>query len=307
MSAPKFPSLLESAKERLSALSASISGQPHFHFPPFDKLPAVPNQPQGCTWGFWDRDGLKDELGTLNLLTPEVIQQASREIRTGKHVQLDWELSTNVEFPGFGRKKLQHKVLDARKATKGKHVGFDDEVSMNTQSGSQWDGFKHFAHQKTGMYYNGLSHDEALKSDWNGIHKWCERGGIVGRGVLVDWLSWYEKKHGDPPSAVQRHEIPVSELDECLKWQGTETKVGDILLVRSGYTRWHEFASPEERKRGTRENALAIGVQANEVTVRWLYDRHFAAVAGDTIAFEVRRLLLRKQDVLLPHVLQDSS
>ena len=157
---------------------------------------------------------------------------------------------------------------------------------MNTQSGSQWDSLKHFAHQKSQMYYNGLSHDEALKSDTNGIHNICERGGIVGRGVLVDWLSWYEKTHGDPPSAVSRHEIPISELEECLQWQGTSTKPGDILLVRTGYTRWHNYASPVERKRGTQESALAIGLQNNETTVRWLYDHHFAAVASDTIAFE---------------------
>jgi kynurenine formamidase len=162
----------------------------------------------------------------------------------------------------------------------------DDEVRMNTQSGSQWDSLKHFAHQKSGLYYNGLSHDEALRSPTNGIHNWCERGGIVGRGVLVDWHKWYESTHGDPPSPVSRHEIPVSELDACLKWQGTTTRPGDILIIRSGYTKWHDYASPEERKRGTQENAVAIGIQNNEETVRWLYDRHFAAVAGDTIAFE---------------------
>lgn len=46
------------------------------------------------------------------------------------------------------------------------------------------------------------------------------------------------------------------------------------------------FASPEDRKRGTQDNSVAIGVQNSEETVRWLYDRHFAAVAGDTVAFE---------------------
>jgi kynurenine formamidase len=71
-----------------------------------------------------------------------------------------------------------------------------------------------------------------------------------------------------------------------LKWQGTTTRQGDILLVRSGYVRWHDHASPTERKRGTQENAVAIGLQNNETTVRWLYDHHFAAVAGDTVAFE---------------------
>lgn len=48
----------------------------------------------------------------------------------------------------------------------------------------------------------------------------------------------------------------------------------------------HSFANPEERKKGTQENSIAIGLQNNEATVRWLYDQHFAAVAGDTVAFE---------------------
>ncbi|KAK5126095.1 hypothetical protein LTR85_011450 [Meristemomyces frigidus] len=265
-----------------SEVGATLTGQPHFSFPSFDQLPRVEGQPQGCLWGMFDKPGQKDEVGTLNLLTRLVVQKASQEISTGEHVQLDWGLE-NVEFPGFGRKKFEQKVVDL--ASLG-FAALDDEIYINTQSGSQWDSLKHFAHQKSRMYYNGLSHDDAVKSTTNGIHNWCERGGIVGRGVLVDWLGWYEKKHGDPPSAVSRHEIPASELEEVLRYQGTTTRPGDILIVRSGYVRWHNYASPEDRKKGTQENSLAIGVQNNEATVRWLYDHHFAAVAGDTVAFE---------------------
>jgi hypothetical protein len=116
----------------------------------------------------------------------------------------------------------------------------DDELYINTQSGSQWDSLKHFAHQKTGKYYNGLTHEEATRTDTNGIHNWCERGGIVGRGVLVDWLRWFENKNGYSPSPVTRHEISVEELEETLKWQGTTTRPGDILIIRSGYVRWHK-------------------------------------------------------------------
>lgn len=46
------------------------------------------------------------------------------------------------------------------------------------------------------------------------------------------------------------------------------------------------MASREERIKGTRENISAIGLTGNEETVRWLYDHHFAAVAGDMPAFE---------------------
>lgn len=51
-----------------------------------------------------------------------------------------------------------------------------DTLNINTQNSSQWDGFRHLAHQPTGHYYNGLHHSaihdgsEPLR---NGIHN-CE-------------------------------------------------------------------------------------------------------------------------------------
>jgi hypothetical protein len=114
-----------------------------------------------------------------------VIQAAAKEIRTGEHIQLDWPLH-NVQFPGFNRKELQKKKIDFLDFSD--LVALDNEICMNTQSGSQWDGLNHFAHQASRNYYNGLTHEEALRSNRNGMHNWCERGGIVGRGVLCDWL-----------------------------------------------------------------------------------------------------------------------
>jgi hypothetical protein len=179
---------LKSATKRVSAATASLTrtllgSAPTF--PAFDDLPKVEGEPQGCAWGFFDEDGKKDEVGTLNLLTPSVVQAASKEIVTGEHIQLDWPLE-NVQFPGFNRKEFKQTPIDLFPSLGFK--GMDDEVYINTQSGSQWDSLKHFAHQATGKYYNGLTHDEATKSITNGIHNWCERGGIVGRGVLVDWV-----------------------------------------------------------------------------------------------------------------------
>lgn len=147
---PNSQTIFQKTQERLSSLASTFSSQPAHSFPPFDQLPPVPNQPQGSLWGFFDKSDEKDEIGTLNLLTSDVVRQASSEIRTGQHIQLDWCLSENVEFPGFGRKKFEQKVLDAKKATQGAHIGFDDELRFNTQSGSQWDSLKHFAHQKSG-------------------------------------------------------------------------------------------------------------------------------------------------------------
>jgi hypothetical protein len=45
-------------------------------------------------------------------------------------------------------------------------------------------------------------------------------------------------------------------------------------------------ANETDRKSGTRDNSVAIGVQANEKTIRWFYDQHLAGAVGDTVAFE---------------------
>jgi len=43
--------------------------------PTFDELPWFKNFP-GCAWGVW---GPEDQLGTVNLLTEEMVQRAAAE------------------------------------------------------------------------------------------------------------------------------------------------------------------------------------------------------------------------------------
>ncbi|KAF5656267.1 hypothetical protein FCIRC_13764 [Fusarium circinatum] len=270
----------------------------NFSFPEFDALSVVKGQPKGCLWGYFDVDSQKDQLGKL-------VQKAKDEIQTGTHVQLDWTLH-NIEFPVFGRIPLQHTVKDL--AEEG-FVAFDDVIFFNSQTSSQWDSLKHFGSQKTAVYYNGLTHEELKASDDLGIHKMCDRGGIVGRGILVDWLSWWEHRNPgiEPPSAISCHKIPVSELEATLAYPGTETRQGDILIVRSGFVRWHKYvftplfpekddkpdnpsfnsnAKADIRALGFEKQHYMIGLENSDETVRWLYSKHFAAVAGDTMGFE---------------------
>lgn len=50
---------------------------------PVGDLPPVDGMPQGCAWGVFDQDSQKDKLGTLNLLTLDVVQSAAAEIKEG--------------------------------------------------------------------------------------------------------------------------------------------------------------------------------------------------------------------------------
>lgn len=87
----------------------------------------------GCAWGLFDKDGKKDELGTLNLLTPEVVMRAREEIKTGKSVALNWGLDRLSDVQ-MGRSVLNHSHVDWR--DKGYDFWcYDDEISINTQTG----------------------------------------------------------------------------------------------------------------------------------------------------------------------------
>jgi hypothetical protein len=56
--------------------------------PSFDELPLLEGLPRGTTWGQWDKLGVKDELGTLNLLTPNVVKNSYKELSEGISVSL---------------------------------------------------------------------------------------------------------------------------------------------------------------------------------------------------------------------------
>jgi hypothetical protein len=61
------------------------------NLPDFDSLPKIKDMPQGCAWGVFDKDGKKDVLGTINLLTPDVVKAAAAEVKEGVSVSLKYE------------------------------------------------------------------------------------------------------------------------------------------------------------------------------------------------------------------------
>jgi kynurenine formamidase len=117
------------------------------------------------------------------------------------------------------------------------------------------------------------------------VLEWTEHGGIVGRGILLDYVSWAESK-GIQYSPVEYHEISVKDLEAVAAAQGTTIRPGDILLIRSGFVKWYNEASAEERVSGTSGGKAWAGVAGTQETVAWMWNHHFAAVGGDANAFE---------------------
>ncbi|OTB07708.1 hypothetical protein M426DRAFT_228107 [Hypoxylon sp. CI-4A] len=206
--------------------------------PSFEALPLRKTAPQYAAWGLY---GDKDELGTLNRLTDERVAAAAQsEIKTGHRISLNLPLNAQSEKSFFQRQVFRQQLI-----RKDPRVVNDDVWTFNSQVSTQWDGLRHFAYQREGLFYNGVTQDDVhgvdadgKRSTVNGIHAWAEKG-IVGRGILIDYHSWRLSQPADklaPYDSFESLSIPLSDLQACLAAQGTEIKFGDILFIRSGFT-----------------------------------------------------------------------
>ena len=119
------------------------------------------------------------------------------------------------------------------------------------------------------------------------IQVWVENGGIVGRGVLLDYSGWAASQ-GIKYDPLTTHKIPLSDLTKVAEAQSVTFQPNDILFIRSGYINALSSLSQEDATVYASKTAAmpAIGVESGEEILKWIWENQFAAVAGDMIAFE---------------------
>ncbi|KAI9689503.1 MAG: hypothetical protein M1822_010154 [Bathelium mastoideum] len=263
-------------------------------FPSRKEMPKIAGAPDGAAWVWGDND----YLGRLNLLTPSRVAAAAKEIQTGDIVPVNLPLNQPAQ-PAFGREIFRHEIK-----VLAENIAYDDIYHMNTQSGTQWDGFRHFAHLPSQSFYNNTKGADITGPHANekcSIHHWAEHG-IAGRGVLLDYRGYAERK-GIAYDPFNYYPISFEDLYQCGKDQGIDIrpqsqggdiKIGDMLFVRAGWTEQYWVKSVEERARlalrkhelGPNDGQRYAGLSQEERVVDWLHDCYFAAVAGDAPTFE---------------------
>ena len=201
--------------------------------------------------------------------------------------------------PAFGREPFEHEIK-----TLVPGLSYDDKYKLNTQSGTQFDGFRHFAHLPSQTFYNGTKEQDIVGPAANhncSIHHWSEHG-IAGRAVFLDFWD-YAKNQGIRYDPFDHHAISYEELAACGKSQGLDIRPesqggdvfpGDILLIRSGWREVYDQKPPEESKAaalrvnvpGRHDGQRWAGVSQEESVVECLHDSYFSVVAGDSVSFE---------------------
>jgi kynurenine formamidase len=224
--------------------------------------PRWKRRPAGSTWGDWGPD---DQLGRLNLLTPDKIKAAVAEVTEG----LTFCLSLPLDYPGgtavnarrhpprlFANKRngLPYMAYPlAREDPQFVDVICDDIVEMTLQYSTQWDSLAHvgqlFDADGDGkpeiVFYNGYRAgvDIIGPMDYRD-GKAIERGehvgalklsidhmaakGMQGRGVMID----LERHCGRGEEFVG-----YDRLMRIMEEDKVEVEEGDLLCFRTGYDR----------------------------------------------------------------------
>ena len=235
-------------------------------------------------WGRWGDD---DEIGTINFITNEVVKEATKCVISGKRFSLAFPLQQKggLQLGSMpGRVNPLRTMIQLNTPVIGDPTLFctsDDVVTMGLQAATHWDGLCHASWN--GKIYGGrdastITYDGASVC---GIEKITS---LTSRGVLLDIASLYGLE--ELPGG---HAISYEDCLNAEKKQGVEVRSGDILLLRTGMMAKAKRGDVVGYGSGTQiENSPmpafpGVGLGA----VEYFFDREIAAVATDTITFEV--------------------
>ncbi|RRQ77095.1 cyclase [Streptomyces griseofuscus] len=224
-------------------------------------------------WGRW---GAEDEIGTLNLITDEVVRGAVAEVRTGRRIPLALPLTHDGVQTGVipGRVNPLHAMtqLNQELFGPGTVACSDDAATLGLQAGTHWDALPHVSHG--GRLYNGRPATTVTAhggAEFAGIDKVRP---VVSRGVLLDVAA---------ALGVARltggHAVTPEELVRAEEFGGVRVRAGDIVLVRTGQVR--VYLGGDRHGYGYPSPGLSIR------TPEWFHARDVAAVANDTLTFEI--------------------
>ena len=272
------------------------------------------NKPAGSTWGDFGPD---DQLGRLNLLTPERTRRAALEIREGQSfclsIPLDYPGSNKVNIRRFAP-RLQPTTRDGkpfvnfpseRIDAQNTDIISDDAALIFLQYSTQWDSFAHvgawFDADGDGVeekvYYNGYRADtdicgpkryDALSAGGMdhdcGEHSGAKQLGIENfavKGMQGRGVLVNLRKHlGD-----SRTRVSYDQMMHILEADKVMVEEGDILLL---YTGWTDLVMGmnQDPDMNVLDNACAALDGRDDKLLQWITDSGIAALCADNYAVE---------------------
>ncbi len=268
-------------------------------------------RPPGSNWGDFGPD---DQLGRLNLLTPEQVLKGAREIRAGK----TFCLSLPLDLPGGNvlNPRRHPPQLSPTRLDETPYVNFplralnpdavdvlsDDQVLLSMQYSTQWDSLAHvgalFDADGDGrdelVYYNGYRAGIDVVGPADGDHLGCgcnsggpsaalrlgvenlAQQGLQGRAVLVD----LEREFG-----TGRTLVGAAELQQAMRAQNVTVESGDMLVLRTGYAEAVVAMQGKPDANVLHQYGAALD-GTDDALLQWITDSGIVAICADNYAVE---------------------
>ena len=227
--------------------------------------------------------GLDDQIGMLNLVTAESRTEAMASADATRVFDLSVEYQIGMpSWAGLGDPTYQiwmshtppgsvnENVLDVGEQHNRLVTYSGDCISMYTHTGTHLDALNHFGLQ--GAIWNGFTAAEDL-----GSRHWLKNGAdqhppVIARGVLLDVAG-----AAGVDVLPDSHRITAEEIVSVLERQGTQIRLGDVVLVRTGRMNlWHNGARYLYNEAGLDREAAAVIAEAGAMIV-----------GADNVALEV--------------------
>jgi kynurenine formamidase len=272
-------------------------------------------RPPGSTWGDWGDD---DELGRINLLTPEKALQGVREVEAGK----SFCLSLPLDVPGgtsLNQRRHPPRLAPTEDMNRVPGVFFnvrmsemaewgdpryvdvwaDDVVTMSLQYSTQWDSLAHVGAEfdadgdgvEEAVYYNGyragvdlVGPSDDARGDGSGHRSFAHHLGLehmAATGVQGRGVLIDLRHHlGDDWRAVD-----LRTLQEVMAADDVVVEPGDMLLLHTGFAtkvlEWDRNPDPRQIHR------MSTYLDARDPELlAWIADVQISALIADNYAVE---------------------
>jgi kynurenine formamidase len=210
----------------------------------------------------WSRWGAADELGALNLITPEKRRAAAALVRDGVSVSMaaDADSVKAVDNPN----PYQIEMLGIQ----------SDRISIEYHgiAHTHLDSLAHINEQ--GVFYNGYRPDPDTvmreRHARNSIHN--VKNGIFTRGILIDIPLLKGVPYLEPGTPIY-----VEDLEAWERRAGVKVSAGDAVFVRTGV--WARRKAVGPWLRGRAEGGQSAGLHPS--VIPWLKARDVALLGSD--------------------------
>jgi kynurenine formamidase len=242
-------------------LGPSIAEEPKSATPP--KLNKADIEGMLKSLSNWGRWGADDQLGAINLITPEKRKAAAGLVTEGVSVSLAHNLGKSATGDSSG---FTYKMLALPKDTEFSFTGDEYTFAYHGFTVTHMDSLCHMFYK--GQMYNGFSRKEINERGADKLSVLNFKQGIVTRGILMDMPRLFGVRflEGGQP-------ILPAHLEAWEKAAGVKVGSGDAVLINTGRWSRAKLAGDWEIMKSS------AGLHAS--CLPWLKERDVAVVGSD--------------------------